>query len=92
MTEERETSVFLRRRSYRQRRLQDAARMLPIIGFVLWLIPLLWPRSGESAADNASALVYIFSVWVILIVLTLVIARRVRPAPGPQEEVDDGQL
>jgi hypothetical protein len=34
--------VFLARRTYRQRRLADAARMLPLAAGVLMALPLLW--------------------------------------------------
>nr|WP_294614957.1 hypothetical protein [uncultured Roseovarius sp.] len=33
--------VFLARRTYRRRRLADGARLLPVIGTVLFFIPLL---------------------------------------------------
>lgn len=66
---------FLERRSYRQRRLMDAARLLPVLGVVLWLIPLLWPQrdpAGEVAAVSTSnAILYIFGVWILLALIAL---------------------
>ena len=66
---------FLERRSYRQRRLMDAARLLPLLGVVLWLIPLLWPQrdpAGEAAAVSTSnAILYIFGVWILLALIAL---------------------
>lgn len=66
---------FLERRSYRQRRLMDAARLLPLLGVVLWLIPLLWPQrdpAGEVAAVSTSnAILYIFGVWILLALIAL---------------------
>ena len=70
--------VFLGRSSYRQRRLRDAARMLPVAGMVLWLIPLFWDR-GVEGTRNSQALLYIFAVWIVLIVLAAVLARVLRP-------------
>jgi hypothetical protein len=70
--------VFLERDSYRQRRWRDAARMLPVVGAVLWLLPLFWPR-GEDGARNSQALIFVFVVWFILVVLAFVLARVLRP-------------
>lgn len=67
--------VFLERRSYRQRRLMDAARLLPLLGVLLWLIPLLWPQrdpAGEVVAVSTSvAVLYIFGVWILLALIAL---------------------
>lgn len=70
--------VFLGRDSYRQRRVRDAARMLPVLGAVLFLLPLLW-ETGEDGARNAQALIYIFAVWTVLAVLAFWLSRLLRP-------------
>lgn len=56
------TPIFVERQTYRRRRIVDAARALPVLGVVLWLVPLLWslPPASHSAS---SALIYIFGVW-----------------------------
>jgi len=69
-------SVFLERKSYRQRRLRDVARMMPVLGVVLWLLPLAW--RGENG-DTATTVIYIFAVWLILIGLAALISWRVTP-------------
>lgn len=75
--------VFLARTSYRQRRLRDAARLLPVLGATLWMLPLLWPRASLTNADMAqstsTAMIYIFGVWTALILASLVLARVLRP-------------
>lgn len=76
--------VFLGRESYRRRRWRDGARMLPVLGLVLWLVPLLWPR---GQVGNSAALIYIFAVWGGLVLAALVIARHTRPGA---EGDDDG--
>ncbi len=65
--------VFLERQNYRSRRLRDAARLLPLAGALLFLLPLLWPRANQLAgADDpvrmSDAIFYIFAVWAGLIV------------------------
>ena len=72
--------LFLARESYRQRRLRDAARMLPVVGTVCWLIPLLWRRDGAAHGGTAAAVAFVFVAWLVLIVATALIARRIQPA------------
>jgi predicted membrane channel-forming protein YqfA (hemolysin III family) len=72
-------SLFLARDSYRQRRLRDAAWMLPVLGAVIWLVPLLWQRGPGQTGGMAAAVVFVFSGWMVLIVLTALIARKLRP-------------
>jgi len=71
-------ALFVGRASYRQRRLRDAARLLPLLGLVLWLIPLLWPREPGAAQSTSFALIYLFGVWTGLILLSFVLSRRLR--------------
>ncbi len=80
--------VFLARASYRQRRLRDAIRALPVLGGVLCLIPLLWPHAGAEAQRTSSAIIYLFVVWTLLIVLAAVLSRLVRPDPAPDATED----
>lgn len=65
-------SIFLEHDSYRLRRLTDAARLLPIFGALLILVPLLWPQPEPGAAEAgvpmSRAILYIFAIWALLIV------------------------
>lgn len=65
--------VFLERKSYRRRRLSDAARTLPVIGGVLILVPLLWTK-GTDGVSTVSAFLYIFGIWAVMIALALAMA------------------
>ncbi|MBO9397219.1 hypothetical protein J7399_11045 [Shimia sp. R9_1] len=62
---------FLERQSYRRRRLIDTVRMVPVVGAVLWAVPLLWPTPEDGAGSVASsdAIIYIFLVWFALVLL-----------------------
>lgn len=70
--------LFVGRASYRQRRLRDAARLLPVVGMILWLIPLLWLREPGAAQSTSFALLYLFGIWAGLILLSFVLSRALR--------------
>ncbi|MGP1356838.1 MAG: hypothetical protein ACTS11_09965, partial [Roseicyclus sp.] len=69
--------LFLERRTYRKNRLQDAARLLPVLGMILFFGPVFIGGGGdvEGAASLADWLVYIFVVWLGLIVVTMLVSR-----------------
>ena len=69
---DRKEPVFLVRESYRRRRLGDAARLVPILGLILLLVPALWASNNRTEV----AIIYIFSVWALLIVLIGAISRN----------------
>jgi hypothetical protein len=64
--------LFLARDSYRKRRLRDGARVLPIFGTVLVLLPLMWPAVPQMVLAHW---VFVFVLWVVLIGLAAVLAR-----------------
>lgn len=73
--------LFLARQNYRRRRLADAARVVPVIGGVLFFLPLLAADQGRNG--TVGWLVYVFAIWLLLIVLAAVLARGVgRGAEG----------
>jgi len=77
--------VYLERRTYRQRRLRDAARLLPILGVLLFIVPLLWTRDATGAASTGYGFAYIFAVWAGLIVVAGWLSHRLdAPEEGAQ--------
>lgn len=70
---------FLDKQTYRQRRLRDAARLLPIAGAVFMLLPLMWPQSKPDQSLTSSGMLYLFGLWVILIGVTGVLSRVLDP-------------
>ncbi len=65
--------LFLQRSTYRRRRLLDGARVLPVLGLILILLPILWTRnSGDSIAGEA---IYFFVLWGGLIITAALLAR-----------------
>ncbi|WP_240496907.1 hypothetical protein [Thioclava sp. F1Mire-8] len=81
--------LFLARRSYRRRRLMDAARLLPLVGLVLILIPGLWHPAQTPMPDTGRGGLYLFGVWIALIVAAFAIARGLGPVLDA-EDVAEG--
>ncbi|MEO5620911.1 MAG: hypothetical protein ABIQ85_08320 [Cypionkella sp.] len=64
--------LFLARAVYRRRRLRDAARLLPILGLFLLLLPLMW--GGPLGEGAGQTVIYVFVVWALLIGLAAYLA------------------
>lgn len=74
--------LFLERQSYRRRRLGDTAKLLPLVALVFFLLPILW----SADARTAGGLVYLFSVWALLIVIVAFLSRRLSVVDGLAEQ------
>ena len=83
---ERRQPLFLERESYRQRRTTDAARLLPILGFLALCLPILW--GGEGERFTSVGVLYLFGVWVALITVASLLARRLRKIDAQQGAPD----
>lgn len=89
-----DTRLFLERRSYRRRRMMDAVRILPLLCTLLFLVvPLMWPQGDEDvvALSLSTAIWYLFSVWVLAIVASFGLWRRIRRSDTnvvPDEALD----
>jgi hypothetical protein len=73
--------MFLGKRGYRLRRVNDAARALPLIGAFLFCFPVLWSRPAAPDAPRpglAEQGLYVFAVWLTLVGLAAIIAWRLR--------------
>ncbi|WP_175581708.1 hypothetical protein [Pseudooceanicola sp. HF7] len=76
--------VFLARRGYRQRRLVDAVRLLPVLGVILLVaVPLQWPQDGDFSMSRA--ILYIFGSWAALTLAAALCLWKFRDPPdlGP---------
>ena len=79
------TRLFLERRSYRRRRMMDAVRILPLLcGLLFLMVPLMWPKGdgGAAALPLSTAIWYLFIVWVLAIVASFALWRRIRRGSG----------
>jgi hypothetical protein len=75
--------LFLPPQSYRQRRLRDAARLLPILAVFLFILPMLWGDEGNDLRSTSMDAIYLFGVWFLLIVAAGVLARRLSSTDAP---------
>nr|WP_275116143.1 hypothetical protein [Aliiroseovarius subalbicans] len=80
--------MFLARQNYRRRRLADAARLLPVLGGLLFLLPILGTSTG--AITTAGGGLFVFSVWVALIVVAAFLARRLTAGDNAGPDGDSG--
>lgn len=86
--------LFLERRTYRRNRLQDAARLLPVLGAILFFGPVFITddAGAEPGTSLAGWLVYCFVVWLGLIALTFYVSRTIAEpdADGTDQAAPDG--
>lgn len=78
-------AIFLERRSYRLRRTEDAAGLLPLVGLALFLVPLLWTLAPDAPPRTAEGVIWLFAVWGALIIGAVVIALRLSRLSGGEE-------
>ena len=79
--------LFLARQNYRRRRISDAARLLPFLGGILFMQPLL--ASGQGGNGTVGWLVYVFMVWLLLISIAAILSRNLAGA-RPDDEAPAG--
>lgn len=79
--------LFLERASYRRRRIMDAARLLPVAGFLLILLPVLWARSGGDGI--AGEAIYLFLLWGALVLAAAALAGPLRRALSLDDTASD---
>lgn len=66
---------FVARGTYRRRRMIDAAGLLPVLGALLFALPLLWAGAGGAAPRTSHVLLYLFAVWALLVILSSLVTR-----------------
>ncbi|MFP7571109.1 hypothetical protein [Marivita sp. S2033] len=77
-------TVFREKRTYRRRRMIDAARLAPLVVLFLWLLPMAWPQDGLEQISSATAFIYIFGIWAVVIMCNWALSRALR------HSLDDG--
>ncbi|MGA1180891.1 MAG: hypothetical protein ACO3U1_09820 [Marivivens sp.] len=82
--------VFLERASYRQRRLQDMARILPVLAAVLFVLPLIWKLTGNDGRGTSDVMIYLFVIWSGLIAIAAILSRRLKLDPESGSGKEEG--
>lgn len=85
--------LFVARDTYRARRTMDAARLLPLLGVILWLglLPLMRGNPTNGGSTSGSVL-FLFGVWIILIALAAVLARPLSRIEREDAKADSSML
>jgi len=83
MNGDHDTAFYTERRTYRRRRMADAATFVPFLGGALFLLPVIWTG---PAVLTSSVMIYLFPVWAGLSVLSVVLSRDL--ARGDADEGD----
>lgn len=65
--------LFLARANYRKRRLRDGARLVPIFGLLLLMLPLLWPSAGRIVTVHWA---FVFVIWAALICMAAALSAK----------------
>ena len=81
--------LFLKRQTYRRRRLRDLSRLLPAIGGVFFLLPILWSPGSSAEPNTAGDGIYLFLVWFGLIVVAALLAPSLSAGPDADITEDD---
>ena len=78
--------MFLARLPYRRRRLRDAARLLPVFGIFLFILPVLWSPASSGQRLLSGDVVYFFITWAILILIAAAFAPGLSAAEDEEED------
>ncbi|MEM9318570.1 MAG: hypothetical protein AAGA70_06145 [Pseudomonadota bacterium] len=69
-------TTFLERKTYRRARLEDAARLLPVLGLCLFFGPVAIQSTAVGMAGGTGQwLVFFLLVWLLLIGLAAMMSR-----------------
>ena len=86
--------LFLARIPYRRRRLRDAARLLPVFGAFLMLLPMLWSPAGGGQRLLSSDVIWFFVTWALLVLVAAALAPGLSapetPRPRDGQDEDEG--
>jgi hypothetical protein len=83
-------TVFLQRDTYRRRRIGDAIKLLPIVGLVLFFMPLIL-GTPDRPAQTSSLGLFIFFSWCVLIGMSVLLVALFNRVPNrPQETAQKG--
>ena len=77
--------LFLARAPYRRRRLEDVARILPLVGVLAFILPVLWSGRGGMRSLSADVAWY-FLIWLALVGGAAVLSRALTTAHASDQD------
>ena len=77
--------LFLDRRAYRQRRMIEATRLVPVLMAVAVILPPLWLPQRFSFASGT---LWLAGCWLVSIVVTAALNHAIGAIPVPEDEDD----
>ena len=80
-------ALFVARGAYRRRRMINAVCLLPILGALLFALPLLWIGADGGAPRTSHVMLYLFAVWALLVLFSALVTRSL----GTGGESDAGE-
>lgn len=83
-------TVFVARETYRQRRTMDAARLLPLFGILALMLPLFWSETVTAERGTSRGVIYLFSIWIVLIFCAAFLSRRLRNVLPKEDKAENG--
>jgi uncharacterized membrane protein len=81
--------LFLAPRRYRRRRLRDAARLLPVLGGFLMVVPFFW-GADDAPRPLKGDLVYFFGLWLLLVLAAALLAPALAAEDIEEEDLPEG--
>ena len=81
--------LFLGRIPYRRRRLRDAARLLPMFGAFLMILPVMWAPADGAPRMTSGDVVYFFVIWAVLVAVAAAFAPGLSAGEGRADEDED---
>lgn len=76
-------SQFLGRETYRRARLEDAARLIPVLGLFLFVLPItIQSTSAGFGGGTVRWLLFFMGIWLGLIGLAALLSRALRRGGG----------
>lgn len=79
-------SLFVERETYRRRRMLDGARLLPILGVALLLLPVLWRSPEGQGLPTTYLMGYIFGIWLLLTLGAAALSGYLATTPDDDED------
>lgn len=87
-TSPRHVSFQVERLTFRRRRLIDSMCALPLLGWILWWLPLIWYQAAEPVPASL-VLIYIFGIWLGLALVAARLVQLMARSSAPENSLEN---